>query len=216
MKIGFFRNCEVRTFEYQFKINVMKKTTQHINYSEDCELKHIESVVGQKIGEGFTIKNIMPLPFDRYRVNYYAITFETIKPTITIKERLEELRKELRKECISTGELIELQSLAKHIDSGDVELLEAAGVPENKDTHTTDVIFRYWENEVIALFPQNKEYSNGVLSGVLSYMHVGQHSEANYQHIISNSKLATKEQYTDLYNELEGIGYNLNIKKRRS
>jgi len=47
-----------------------------------------------------------------------------------IKKRLEELRQELRKECISQGELIELQSLAAHIDSGDVELLEAAGVPE--------------------------------------------------------------------------------------
>ena len=47
-----------------------------------------------------------------------------------IEERLEYLRKELLAECISTGELIELQSLAKHIEPGDVELLEAAGVPE--------------------------------------------------------------------------------------
>jgi hypothetical protein len=47
-----------------------------------------------------------------------------------IKKRLEEIRKELRKECISYGELIELQSLAEHIDKNDVELLEAAGVPE--------------------------------------------------------------------------------------
>jgi len=48
-----------------------------------------------------------------------------------IKERLEELREELRKERISYGELIELQSLANHIDLCDVELLEAAGVVEN-------------------------------------------------------------------------------------
>jgi len=48
-----------------------------------------------------------------------------------IKERLEELREELRKERISYGELIELQSLANHIVLGDVELLEAAGVVEN-------------------------------------------------------------------------------------
>ena len=47
-----------------------------------------------------------------------------------IKERLEELRQELRQERISYGELTELQSLIKHIDSSDVELLEAAGVPE--------------------------------------------------------------------------------------
>lgn len=47
----------------------------------------------------------------------------------SIKERLEYLRQELRAERISYGELHELQSLAKHIDAGDVELLEAAGVP---------------------------------------------------------------------------------------
>jgi hypothetical protein len=49
-----------------------------------------------------------------------------------IRARLEDLRKELRAERISYGELSELQSLAKHIDPGDVELLEAAGVPEKK------------------------------------------------------------------------------------
>ncbi len=48
-----------------------------------------------------------------------------------IKGRLEYLREELRQERISTGELIELQSYAEHIDKGDVELLEAAGVPED-------------------------------------------------------------------------------------
>ena len=48
-----------------------------------------------------------------------------------IKKRLEYLREELRQERISYGELAELQSLAEHIDSDDVELLEAAGVPEN-------------------------------------------------------------------------------------
>lgn len=46
------------------------------------------------------------------------------------KKRLEYLRQELRQERISYGELIELQSLKDHIDLNDVELLEAAGVPE--------------------------------------------------------------------------------------
>lgn len=50
--------------------------------------------------------------------------------TNKIKKRLEELREELREERISYGELAELQSLVEHIDLGDVELLEAAGVPE--------------------------------------------------------------------------------------
>jgi len=48
----------------------------------------------------------------------------------TIKERLEYLRNQLQAENISYGELIELQSLAQHIEPGDVELLQAAGVPE--------------------------------------------------------------------------------------
>lgn len=45
-------------------------------------------------------------------------------------KRLEQLRKALRSENISYGELHELQSLAAFIAPGDVELLEAAGVPE--------------------------------------------------------------------------------------
>lgn len=48
-------------------------------------------------------------------------------------ERLEYLRGELRAERISYDELHELQSLAMHIKPGDVELLEAAGVPEFAD-----------------------------------------------------------------------------------
>ena len=48
-----------------------------------------------------------------------------------IKKRLEELRTELRNECISYGELAELQSLTEYIDKDDVELLQAAGVPED-------------------------------------------------------------------------------------
>ncbi len=50
--------------------------------------------------------------------------------TKKIKKRLEYLRKELRAERISYGELFELQSLAEHIDKNDVELLQAAGVEE--------------------------------------------------------------------------------------
>lgn len=48
-----------------------------------------------------------------------------------VKRRLEYLRHELRKACISWEELSELQSLVAFIDPEDVELLEAAGVPED-------------------------------------------------------------------------------------
>ena len=46
------------------------------------------------------------------------------------RRRLEYLRGELEAECISYGELSELQDLTPYIDAGDVQLLEAAGVPE--------------------------------------------------------------------------------------
>lgn len=50
-----------------------------------------------------------------------------------VKRRLEELRAALRAENISYGELHELQGLADEIEPGDVELLEAAGVPEHEE-----------------------------------------------------------------------------------
>jgi hypothetical protein len=48
----------------------------------------------------------------------------------SIQARLKYLRQEIQAERISYGEIIELQSLAKHIDPSDVLLLEWAGVPE--------------------------------------------------------------------------------------
>lgn len=48
------------------------------------------------------------------------------------KERLEYLRGEIDNERISYGEIAELQSLVPFIEPGDVQLLEWAGVPEEK------------------------------------------------------------------------------------
>lgn len=50
--------------------------------------------------------------------------------TTEVKTRLEYLRSEIRAERIGYAELAELQSLANYIEPDDVELLEAAGVPE--------------------------------------------------------------------------------------
>lgn len=49
---------------------------------------------------------------------------------MNIKQRLERLRKEIRAERISYGEIAELQSLKEYIEPGDIELMEAAGIPE--------------------------------------------------------------------------------------
>ena len=51
-------------------------------------------------------------------------------PTIRAKARLAYLRKEIQAERTSQSELLELQKLIPYIDSGDVLLLEWAGVPE--------------------------------------------------------------------------------------
>jgi hypothetical protein len=56
-----------------------------------------------------------------------------------ISMRLEYLRGELQAGCISYGELAELQSLVEYIEPGDVELLEAAGVPEFPETWNDEV-----------------------------------------------------------------------------
>lgn len=49
---------------------------------------------------------------------------------MSIEKRLEDLRKEIEQERISTAEIAELQSLAPHIQPDDVLLREWAGIPE--------------------------------------------------------------------------------------
>ena len=56
-----------------------------------------------------------------------------------IAARLEYLRGEIEAERISYGEIAELQSLARHIDPGDVQLLQWAGVEE---AHRHNFAFR--------------------------------------------------------------------------
>jgi len=58
-------------------------------------------------------------------------TYEDIKKELEIKARLEYLRNQINQEFISFGEIAELESLADHIEPGDVLLLEWAGVKEN-------------------------------------------------------------------------------------
>lgn len=50
-----------------------------------------------------------------------------------IAARLEQLRSAIRAEHISYSEIIELQSLASSIESGDTELAEWAGIPEHNE-----------------------------------------------------------------------------------
>ena len=67
---------------------------------------------------------------DKESPNQLAFYKRIKNKLIRIEKRLEELRTEIIAERISTSEIIELQSLVKFIDSGDVLLLQWAGVKE--------------------------------------------------------------------------------------
>ena len=86
-----------------------------------------------------------------------------------------------------------------------------------KDTHITEVIFRVdttkdFKGTVFALLPYEIE-RNGT---VTSYQHVGQHSTADYNHCVKTSKLAKESEYTDLKKEMESLGYNIKVIKKRN
>ena len=83
-----------------------------------------------------------------------------------------------------------------------------------KDNYKTDVVFRkYSDKSIIALFPHNV---NDYYGNVESYQHIGQHSGADYGGILMCTKLASKEEYSDLKKELEDIGYNLRIIEKQN
>ena len=74
----------------------------------------------------------------------------------------------------------------------------------------TRVIFRVFKDgEIIALFP-DMHTGRGLIG---SYMHIGQHGDASPL-IVNDTKLATREQYEELYKELVKIGYCLNVCKK--
>lgn len=83
-----------------------------------------------------------------------------------------------------------------------------------KDTFKTDVIFRKEKDgSILALFPHLLWNYAG---DVTCYAHLGQHSAADYSGCIRQSKPAKPEEYKDLLNELQGLGYDLRIIKRQS
>ena len=73
------------------------------------------------------------------------------------------------------------------------------------------VVFRHDGETVFALFPFI-DHSNGYCT---SYQHIGQHSGADYAGCIADSRPAKPEEYADLKAELESIGYELDVRKKR-
>lgn len=86
-----------------------------------------------------------------------------------------------------------------------------------KKTYTR-VVFRVFKHgigkdEVIALFIDELENN---LGEVMSYMHIGQHSLANYNGVIAITRKATPAEYKPLMKELHMRGYrNLKVMERR-
>ena len=86
----------------------------------------------------------------------------------------------------------------------------------------TQVVFRKFKDvnkDVIALFPEDTYDgvgSNFVRTKLcMSYMHLGQHSSADYNYVVSASIPAKPCEYSELKKELEQIGYCLNVRQRK-
>lgn len=84
-----------------------------------------------------------------------------------------------------------------------------------QDTEPTTVIFRkYPGGDIIALFPYVIADSAGYFCQ--SYQHIGQHGGADYHAVLSQTQPARLSEYLDLGEELESIGYFLDIRRRRN
>jgi hypothetical protein len=73
---------------------------------------------------------------------------------------------------------------------------------------TTPIVFRVWNaapKDVFALFPTDPADNYGHYC--TSYQHIGQHSSADYQGCIYNSRPATAAEAAPLLRELVGRGY---------
>lgn len=84
-----------------------------------------------------------------------------------------------------------------------------------KDIEKTIVIFRKWRGknaDVIALMPFVVAPYDA--NTVMCYEHTDQHGAGNDQQIVSQSRLATPDEYASLLKELEDLGYNVETRKR--
>lgn len=103
------------------------KTTKQI--AEDCGMTEDQSIT---LKRALDDEYFVHTPMEEHLAEVIGALYRHIeeleeeKPNV----RLEYIRGELRAERVSYGELMELQSLVGHIQPDDVELLEAAGVPE--------------------------------------------------------------------------------------
>jgi hypothetical protein len=82
-----------------------------------------------------------------------------------------------------------------------------------KDKSITKTIFRKFnDGSIIAMFPE--EPGTSVASTCSSYMHVGQHCPCVPDAVIEDTTIATPAEYGSLKEELERIGYKIEVIKR--
>jgi predicted nucleic acid-binding Zn finger protein len=74
----------------------------------------------------------------------------------------------------------------------------------------TEVIFRKEDGDVVAFMPYDIADLNG---NITCYAHIGQHSAASLEYYRTTKP--TKE-YSDLLNELQSIGYDVQIRQKMS
>ena len=83
-----------------------------------------------------------------------------------------------------------------------------------KDTEKTPVIFKLEKDgsgDVFAAFPQQTGTYDWWTMGC--YAHMGQHASADMGYV-AECKPAHPLQYKDLFEELESLGYNLEIRRK--
>ena len=76
------------------------------------------------------------------------------------------------------------------------------------------VIFRKFKQggDIIALFPEQVNKTNLTIG---SYMHVGQHSDADCTGVITATTSAKESEYAELLAELKSLGYeDIRVMKR--
>lgn len=79
---------------------------------------------------------------------------------------------------------------------------------------TRTVFRKFKDGQILALFPYEKYDAFGLYC--VSYMHIGQHSAADYSGMVAETTLAKPEEYASLKKELESIGYLIHPIKRAS
>lgn len=80
-----------------------------------------------------------------------------------------------------------------------------------QDETETEVMFRYWQKNVIALMPYDIQSRDRGVYLAQSYMHIGQHSSADCAMIVDCSRPATEAEYASLKSEMEGLGYKVKV-----